>query len=535
MSYTALYRKFRPLNFSEMVGQEHITDTLRKQVIAGRVGHAYLFNGGRGTGKTSAAKILARAINCLNPHDGEPCNECEICKAIISGSLTDVVEMDAASNNSVDDIRSIREEVNFLPTRAKYRVYIIDEVHMLSTGAFNALLKTLEEPPEHVKFILATTEPQKLPATILSRCQRFDFKRISNQDVVKRLKIICKESNIDITEDALKIIAVLSEGAMRDAISILERCIGEQKGLIDENSVRDLVGIPKTTQIYSIVKAIIEENTDEVITNTNNIINEGKDVNNFLWEIIKYIKDILVYKSSKTLEIYNNEEKEQINELAEKISKERLLHLIYELSELSSTIKGSSQKTLIFEAGMIKACMNLETRSKNLDNSNTDKVGLDVNTVEKFNSQSTNKSIINKEETNNVSKITSDLKDDKSKVTKNKTVSNTANVSYWNNVIEKIKQNGKISIYVNLIGSTAREVNDMTIEVLIANKNNFAKQILESHENKVEIEKIVSMEAGKTMNVKFITAEDKKKDNLKSNSIENIITDLDIPINIIDE
>ena len=190
MSYTALYRNFRPLKFADMVGQERITRTLKNQIIAGRVGHAYLFNGGRGTGKTSAAKVLARAVNCLNPIDGEPCNECEICKAALSGSLTDIVEMDAASNNSVEDIRSIREEVNFLPTLAKYRVYIIDEVHMLSTGAFNALLKTLEEPPEHVKFILATTEPQKLPATILSRCQRFDFKKISNDNVIKRLEFV---------------------------------------------------------------------------------------------------------------------------------------------------------------------------------------------------------------------------------------------------------------------------------------------------------------------------------------------------------
>lgn len=363
MAYTALYRKFRPLNFDEMVGQEHITTTLKKQIIAGRVGHAYLFNGGRGTGKTSAAKILARAVNCLNPHDGEPCNECEICRAILSDSLTDVVEMDAASNNGVEDIRAIREEVNFLPTRAKYRVYIIDEVHMLSTGAFNALLKTLEEPPEHVKFILATTEPQKLPATILSRCQRFDFKRISNEDIIKRLKIICKDSNIDITDEALKIIAVLSEGAMRDAISILERCAGEQNGVINENIVRDLVGIPKKLQIYSIVKSIIESNVDEVINNTNRIVNEGKDIDNFLWEIIKYIKDILVYKSSKNLEIYNEEEKKQIDELDKKVSKERLLHLIYELSELSSTIKWSSQKTVMFEAGMIKACMKINVEA----------------------------------------------------------------------------------------------------------------------------------------------------------------------------
>ncbi len=296
MGYTALYRKFRPLNFSEMVGQEHITRTLRNQVIEQRVGHAYLFNGGRGTGKTSAAKILARAVNCLNPKDGEPCNECEICKAILSGSLTDVVEMDAASNNSVEDIRAIRDEVNFLPTRAKYRVYIIDEVHMLSTGAFNALLKTLEEPPEHVKFILATTEPQKLPATILSRCQRFDFKRISTQDIIKRLEIICKESNIQISKEALELIAILSEGAMRDAISILERCAAEQTEEINEDKVRDLVGIPKITYINKLAKGIINKEPEEAINIVNTILEEGKDIDNFLWELIKYIKDILVFK-----------------------------------------------------------------------------------------------------------------------------------------------------------------------------------------------------------------------------------------------
>ena len=530
MSYTALYRKFRPLSFSQMVGQEHITDTIRKQVIAGRVGHAYLFNGGRGTGKTTAAKVLARVVNCLNPHEGEPCNECEMCKAILSGSLTDVVEMDAASNNSVEDIRGIRDEVNFLPTRAKYRVYIIDEVHMLSTGAFNALLKTLEEPPEHVKFILATTEPQKLPATILSRCQRFDFKRISNENVVKRLKIICRESNIEITEDALKIIAVLSEGAMRDAISILERCTGEQSGLIDENHVRDLVGIPKKFQIYSIVKAIIDSNVDEVINNSSIIINEGKDIDNFLWEIIKYIKDILVYKSSKNLEIYNEEEKKQINELAEKISKERLLHLIYELSELANTIKWSAQKTVMFEAGMIKSCMQIEINN----------VGVSI----QGDPQKNNKPIQNTNNNTNVNKNINTVGADDpvrpqnnvSSIKKTNQTHSGSNLPYWNNVIDKIKQSGKMGIYVNLIGSTAVEVNDMIIEVNLANKNSFAKQILETHENKAEIEKIASMEAGKTMNVRFSSSEDKKKSNTKSDSnIENVISELDIPFNIIDE
>ena len=325
MGYTALYRKFRPLNFSEMVGQDHITRTLKNQIIANRVGHAYLFNGGRGTGKTSAAKILARAINCLNPKDGEPCNECEICKGAISGALTDIVEMDAASNNSVEDIRSIREEVNFLPTKAKYRVYIIDEVHMLSTGAFNALLKTLEEPPEHVKFILATTEPQKLPATILSRCQRFDFKKISNEDIIKRLEIVCNESNIEITKEALNIIAVLSEGALRDALSILERCVQEGENQINEDKIKDLVGIPKMIYVHDIVEAIIKYDVDKALVTVNDVLEDGKDISNLLWEIIKYIKDILLYKATNQIELYSEDEKIKIKEISKEVEKKGLL------------------------------------------------------------------------------------------------------------------------------------------------------------------------------------------------------------------
>ena len=356
MSYTALYRKFRPLKFEEIVGQEHITRTLRNQIIAGRVGHAYLFNGGRGTGKTSAAKVLARAINCLNPQDGEPCNECEICKAALSGSLTDIVEMDAASNNSVDDIRSIREEVNFLPTLAKYRVYIRDEVHMLSSGAFNALLKTLEEPPEHVKFILATTEPQKLPATILSRCQRFDFKKISNENVVKRLEFVAKESKINITKEALNLIAVLSEGAMRDALSILERCLQDGESDISEEKIKDLVGIPKLTYIHVIVKSFLEYNVEGAIKAVDDVLNEGKDLNNLLWEIIKYVKDILVYKATGKLEIYSKDELEDIKQLVEIVSKERLLYIVTDLSKLENDMKWSSQKSILFQVEIIKLC-----------------------------------------------------------------------------------------------------------------------------------------------------------------------------------
>ena len=305
MGYTALYRKFRPATFSEMVGQEHITKTLKNQIMSGRVGHAYLFNGGRGTGKTTSAKVLARAVNCLNPQNGEPCNECEICKEALNGSLTDIVEMDAASNNSVEDIRGIKEEVNFLPTKAKYRVYIIDEVHMLSTGAFNALLKTLEEPPEHVKFILATTEPQKLPATILSRCQRFDFKRISNSDIVKRLEIVCEQSDIKADNSSLELIAELSEGAMRDALSILERCIQNGENEISQEKIRELIGIPKLTYVHNISEAIVNYDVEASLKVIQTIIDEGKDTNNFLWEIIKYIKDILIIKTNGKLNLYN--------------------------------------------------------------------------------------------------------------------------------------------------------------------------------------------------------------------------------------
>ena len=478
MGYTALYRKFRPLNFSEMVGQEHITRTLRNQVIEQRVGHAYLFNGGRGTGKTSAAKILARAVNCLNPKDGEPCNECEICKAILSGSLTDVVEMDAASNNSVEDIRAIRDEVNFLPTRAKYRVYIIDEVHMLSTGAFNALLKTLEEPPEHVKFILATTEPQKLPATILSRCQRFDFKRISTQDIIKRLEIICKESNIQISKEALELIAILSEGAMRDAISILERCAAEQTEEINEDKVRDLVGIPKITYINKLAKGIINKEPEEAINIVNTILEEGKDIDNFLWELIKYIKDILVYKSTSKLEIYNQEEIKNIKELADSTDKERLLRLIYELSELANNIKWSSQKAIMFEAGIIKACMEVNVVPQNVV---------------------VQEQVVNRKQIAPVQKQENIAVAPKERKIEPQNQRNSApSASYWNNVINKVKQSGKMAIYVNLIGSKASQLNDMTVEVELANKNDFGREMLEKYENKALVEKFVSEEMRKS-------------------------------------
>ena len=544
MEYIALYRKFRPLKFSEIVGQDHITRTLKNQIIAGRVGHAYLFNGGRGTGKTSAAKILARAINCLNPKDGEPCNECEICRGAISGSLTDIVEMDAASNNSVEDIRSIREEVNFLPTKAKYRVYIIDEVHMLSTGAFNALLKTLEEPPEHVKFILATTEPQKLPATILSRCQRFDFKRISEENIVKRLKIVCDKSNIEIEEEALNTIASLSEGAMRDALSILERCLQDGDKKIDVDKVKDLVGIPKATFVNKIINGIIEYNIEDVLNSIDDVIKEGKDINNFLWEMIKYTKDILVFKTSRKVNLYSEEEKNQIEEISKKVEKERLIVLIYSLSELENDIKWSTQKNIVFEAGLINLCNENSKSKKNLEE-RVEKIEKYLKSGVNLNASRTvvsNNSNIYKEQKISEAKPASNANTiNRTPTNKTSNVSKTINKKYpnkaeafWPEIVNDLKQNGKIVLYTNLINTKAVELNDMTIGIEFPKQlTPFGKTILEKQENIREITTLVSMACGKEMQIKYITPE-KKHELTREEDLKNLTNGSDISFNVIE-
>ena len=544
MAYTALYRKFRPTTFADVVGQEHITKTLRNQIIADRVGHAYLFNGGRGTGKTSSAKILARAINCLNPKDGEPCNECEICRGALNGSLTDIVEMDAASNNSVEDIRSIREEVNFLPTKAKYRVYIIDEVHMLSPGAFNALLKTLEEPPEHVKFILATTEPQKLPATILSRCQRFDFKRISNEDIIKRLKVVCNESNIEITDSALNIIAVLSEGAMRDALSILERCIQDGENKIDEDKIKDLVGIPKIAFVNSITEAIIDYDIDKALKSMDDILNEGKDLNNFLWEIIKYIKDILIYKSSKKADLYSEDEIANINAISEKVTKEKLVNLIYELSKLETDMKWSTQKTIMFQAGIIKLCSNEFDSSSNIEE-RVDKIEkylksgrVAVNTMQ----VPVSATPVNQTQNYNLNNRVQSTPTVASNTVKQNTMANkpkqySSDLSKsWPTIVKDLKQNGKIVLYTNLMNTSAEEINDMTVGIKFPNGlSSFGKTVLEKQENIKEISTLVSMACGKEMQIKYISeAQSQVVVHRPEDDIQKLANQSDIPFNVIE-
>ena len=541
MGYTALYRKFRPQTFEEMVGQEHITRTLKNQIIANRVGHAYLFNGGRGTGKTSAAKILARAINCLNPKDGEPCNECEICKGALSGALTDIVEMDAASNNSVEDIRSIREEVNFLPTKAKYRVYIIDEVHMLSQGAFNALLKTLEEPPEHVKFILATTEPQKLPATILSRCQRFDFKRISNEDIIKRLEIVSKESNIEITKQALNIIASLSEGAMRDALSILERCVQDGENNIDEDKIKELVGIPKITYIHGITEAIIEYNIDKAMETITKVLEEGKDLNNLLWEIIKYVKDILMVKTNQKLDIYNEQDFQNLKELSEKVTKERAIKLIYELSKLENDMKTSTQRLIVFQAGIIKLCSNEVETVSQMQNTNTDGTSGNSDIYARLDKIENYLRTLGR----TTRTVTTERRTSKDETEKTKTINtdaiagigrNSKPAQYWKEIVNNFKKNGKIMLYTNLLNTEAVEINDMTIGIEFPKGlTPFGKTVLEKAENMKEISNQVSIACGKEMNIKYIDTKPQQETQLtEEQEISNFASGFDIPFDVIE-
>ena len=554
MEYTALYRRFRPTTFKDIVGQEHITTTLRNQVIADRVGHAYLFTGCRGCGKTSSAKVLARAVNCLNPQNGEPCNECSICKSALDGSLTDIVEMDAASNNSVDDIRAIRDEVNFLPTVAKYRVYIIDEVHMLSPGAFNALLKTLEEPPKHVKFILATTEPQKLPATILSRCQRFDFKKISEPDITQNLEKICKECNIQYSVDALNLIAELSEGAMRDALSILERCSQGEDNNITEQKVKELVGIPKLEYISGITKAILEYDVNSSLEISNKIILEGKDLTNFLWEIIKYIRDIMILKTTEnSSNIYSEDDKNLMQDLTKNVSKDRLLQIIYTLSDLENEIKWSSQKNIIFQVGIMRLCskenMSLSERvdaleekiatgNFNINGSGTSaKMGngstQNRNAVSTSSAQNVNNLAQNPGKTvNNFSSNSNSNADANLQSRADAKGKSTAggNANFWPNVINRLKEERKAMLFSNLNNTNAVMLDDMTVGIQFTNGlNSFGRAVIERPENMNELKRLVSMECGKDMRIKIIDKQENKKEENTANKI-----DLGININYID-
>lgn len=360
MGYTALYRKFRPAAFEEVKGQNHVVATLRNQIKADRVGHAYLFCGTRGTGKTSIAKLFAKAVNCENPVDGSPCGECDCCKHIAAGSSMNVVEIDAASNNGVDNIREIIEEVSYSPTEGRYRVYIIDEVHMLSTGAFNALLKTLEEPPEYVIFILATTEVHKIPITILSRCQRYDFKRIGIDVIADRLKELMEAEQVKVTDKAIRYIARAADGSMRDALSITDQCIAFHYGEeLNYDMVLDALGAVDTQVFSDLLRAVLEQNVLGCITLLETIIIQGRELTQFVTDFTWYLRNLLLIQAADNMEDVidmSSDNLAKLKEEAKMADRETIIRYIRVFSELAGQIKYASQKRILTEVALIKLC-----------------------------------------------------------------------------------------------------------------------------------------------------------------------------------
>lgn len=359
MAYTALYREWRPSTFNDVVGQEHITTTLKNQILNNRIAHAYLFCGTRGTGKTSTAKVFAKALNCLDLQDGEPCNQCEMCKKINSGLAIDVTELDAASNNGVDKIRDIIDDVKYPPQEARFKVYIMDEVHMLSAGAVNAFLKTLEEPPANVIFILATTDPQKLPITILSRCQRFDFKRINKNDITARLRKIVNEKNVLADEKSLNLIARVSDGAMRDSLSILDQAISMGNGHVEYSDVVGMLGLVTNEYLFTLTSNVIERNIEKCITTIEEIVGSGKDAYLFIKDLIEHYRNLLMAKVTNNAEEVLDMSEENIaliKEQSARLRAEEIMRCIRILQEAEGNAKISKQARLYLELSIIKMC-----------------------------------------------------------------------------------------------------------------------------------------------------------------------------------
>ena len=360
MSYTALYRKFRPSTFEDVKGQDHIVTTLKNQIRADRIGHAYLFCGTRGTGKTTIAKILARSVNCEHPVDGSPCNEGPTCKAILAGVSTNDIEIDAASNNGVDNIREIREEVAYRPTQGRYKVYIIDEVHMLSTGAFNALLKTLEEPPSYVIFILATTEANKIPVTILSRCQRYDFRRITIDTIAARLSELMEKEGVDVEEKAIRYVAKAGDGSMRDALSLLDQCIAFYLGQkLTYDKVLEVLGTVDTEIFSQMLRTILAGDVTGSIRTLETLLNRGKELGQFVTDFTWYLRNLLLVKSADETEELLDVSTENLKLLKEEstmVDDETLIHYIRVLSELSGQLRYAAQKRVLVEVALVKLC-----------------------------------------------------------------------------------------------------------------------------------------------------------------------------------
>ncbi|WP_010246400.1 DNA polymerase III subunit gamma/tau [Acetivibrio cellulolyticus] len=555
MSYLALYRKWRPMVFEDVVEQEHVVKTLKNSISVGRIAHAYLFCGTRGTGKTTMAKIFSRAINCENSTNGDPCNECEICKGILNGSLLDVIEIDAASNNSVDNVREIRDEVVYAPSKARYKVYIIDEVHMLSSGAFNALLKTLEEPPGHVVFILATTEPHKLPATILSRCQRFDFRRIPVESIVKRIEHIAKSSEVSIENEGLKLIARMSDGALRDAISILDQCISLGNKHLTYDDVLSVVGIVNNTFIADMVDAINSKEVEKVLYLINVLVMDGKNITQFVSDLVLYYRNLLICSTSRNPEEIIEASKEMIQRMkaqSQGLSNIEITSAIKELSTLEATMKWSTHARVLLEVALIKLCENsvnsgdasMHERIDFLEKKINDMLanGVKVSSGESRSYDVDGKKNDRPNEPNTGNK-SSNMAASDSKIDLKNLAGNLKGLDIWADVLNDLKQNGRMALFSYLLDTKAIEIDSRIVGIVFPPERSHFKINVSKSENAEILENYTSKRLGREIRVKCIDSGD-IIENKEGSSNENdelvekahaIAQKLNTPLNIIDE
>lgn len=540
MSYVALYRKWRPQVFGDVIGQEPIVKTIKNQILSNKIPHAYLFCGTRGTGKTSTAKILSKAVNCLNLKDGEPCNECEMCRAVNDGTLIDVVEIDAASNTGVDNIRDLIEDVKYPPHIAKYKVYIIDEVHMLSLAAFNALLKTIEEPPEHVIFILATTDPQKVPPTILSRCQRFDFKRIKKDDMVKRLRMVADENGVFVEDKTLNLISSVSDGAMRDALSIFDQSIAMSEGKVEYKDVEEMLGLTSDKYLFDLVSHMINKDVDNSVKLVDDIIFEGKDNMQFISSLIKHLRNLLMVKVSNNPEELidaSNDTIEMLKNQARGLRSEEILRAINIMVNAENEMKNAASSRIVLEMAVVKFCKreydsSLETILSRLNNleEKINFIEMNKDAVKAKSSQpSLKKAEPVKKETENVEAKPAKIEE---------IIKNTGNVSYesakksFHDVIELTKS-FKATIAALLSLGEVVDAKGDTVVIQFPKQYAFSREKLKESEDKKIIEECFSKVLQTNVKVNF-KVEDESGSIEESIEIAREIAGEDVPI-IIEE
>ncbi len=516
--YQALYRQYRPKTFDEVLGQKHITITLKNQILKGNIGHAYLFSGTRGTGKTSTAKIFSRAVNCLNPIDGNPCNKCENCEGILDETIMDVIEMDAASNRRIDDIRDLRDKVIYPPSRTKFKVYIIDEVHMLTSEAFNALLKTLEEPPKHLIFILATTEPEKLPQTILSRCQRFDFKRVTTKDIIENMRNICDNLDIEIEDKVLSLIAGNSDGAMRDALSLLDQCVSFSSGKITYEEATSILGIVNSELIFNIVDNIINKDIEKVLETIDEVIENGKDIHQFIKDLIHHFRNLMIIKTSKEpMELLNLDE-ETLKLHKDQIKDTGLDFILKGLDVLTTAdekAKWSTNPRIILEMAAIQLTkleeeLSLEERVRNLE------MGINIErlqeekpskkeTPKKENVQETHIEK-QKEEVQKPSEVT--LNEKEAFVDDGNELEFRTIINDWQKILQSIKLK-KMNIFALLIEGEPISYSNNLLTIGYKEGFGFHKEAVSSPQNKEFVEEAFSIFFKKKIDIRFIMVGEK--------------------------